>query len=741
MALTSSFDAFNPGVKAVDPGDYTKLTHVIEQPKFISTTGQALSQGGDILEGGIKATDEVVKAKVRDDVHEAVDPQRDAFAKGLTNVKTALVDSKQQASLLQRVDVNGQPIATEEQTPKNLPEDLKRLPQTLSALQGASLSGGGKVSETYYYGRLAQITTDLRSKYPTGYRDYIDKQVEGITGVDPANAYIKSIISDINHGLTEGKTERNNLIAQYEKNWGMPGVDHMINGIRSGTISLPTATTWLNNALGRKYEIENNKAEMDNSKTTDEYRAQKAADVAQGIAAQHVTDGLATMFTMGGYSDIKSVSDLKKSNITSDKAIELGNVVEAGKLDLETGLRNKFFMPQAKSENNPFGYSLARIMGADKANKIIDDNMKIHASVVKFLKGGDISLAATATHLVKAQQDEATKYLYTHTELGRDALLVHSINASFGDQTTAAVFGSTLTATMPAKFQAYVASKNVNAAAGAPNPQTGEVPTLKGDVEDARSKGLTGKLLGTTNEEFVRHVEMIADPKTPAELKKRYVDYAFKPSNAGYIRQMESASIDPITGKPSTDGKFSMFRRLTSPDMTDAIKALGPEAWNKYKDTIQSAYSLEVFQPAVQQLNSIQNNPDAVLSWDETNHRFGLDIGRNKNLQHPSNEPRFHLGFDNRPENDPAIQKARRTIQELNSAIYNISHLAVAEGRDPTTYIMDILTHPSMGFDPTLGTTSGMPQKMMDAINAGKQDVEAKKKQLRERYKPAEAVK
>jgi len=75
-----------------------------------------------------------------------------------------------------------------------MPPEMLRKSKGLEKL--AKAYSQGRISETYYYGRMASQLKGLRSKY-SGYEKEIDSIVQNITGTRPANAYRDALFSEV----------------------------------------------------------------------------------------------------------------------------------------------------------------------------------------------------------------------------------------------------------------------------------------------------------------------------------------------------------------------------------------------------------------------------------------------------------------------------------------------------------------------------------------------------------------
>lgn len=77
---------------------------------------------------------------------------------------------------------------------RTLPTPAQKEIATLSRMDQAYRAGN--LSDSYFYGQLNSVVAKLRARYQ-GWEDEIDAAVQGITGVQPANALRRSLLADI----------------------------------------------------------------------------------------------------------------------------------------------------------------------------------------------------------------------------------------------------------------------------------------------------------------------------------------------------------------------------------------------------------------------------------------------------------------------------------------------------------------------------------------------------------------
>jgi hypothetical protein len=154
-----------------------------------------------------KAGVEMVKKDIEDKVYDVADRERQTYTDVLEKIKAGggikgVLDNNAEAN-------NG----------GDIPGEVGDLPSTLEGLESAK--GSGKISGSYYQSQLLTLAKNLRAKYP-GFREEIDQAFTKVTGSNPANAYIRSLVSDINRAATTGNTERNRALTYIQNHSKFP---------------------------------------------------------------------------------------------------------------------------------------------------------------------------------------------------------------------------------------------------------------------------------------------------------------------------------------------------------------------------------------------------------------------------------------------------------------------------------------------------------------------------------------
>lgn len=93
--------------------------------------------------------------------------------------------------------------------PAAMADELSRVQELQNAVEQ------GKISQVNYYGRLATLSKQLRTKYPR-YEKIVDETIQSVTGTRPANAYRDAIFQEIG-SLQESASDSAKFRRQYEK--------------------------------------------------------------------------------------------------------------------------------------------------------------------------------------------------------------------------------------------------------------------------------------------------------------------------------------------------------------------------------------------------------------------------------------------------------------------------------------------------------------------------------------------
>jgi hypothetical protein len=202
-------------------------------------TAEAFSGAGKLIGQGAEATDNVMKNYLETKQHQMVDPLQESMTKQLEGALKATETPGQEPQEPHDPYAGLYDQAGPGQRPE-LPERLNQGMRTAGMIHEAAEYG--KFTPTYYLGRINEINKQLRSEWP-GYRREIDATSHQITGHPIANAYMMSLMHDLNQRGSGKDAMVKNLVSAMDKaaNDGSEPSRVMAMKLRSGEWSYPYA--------------------------------------------------------------------------------------------------------------------------------------------------------------------------------------------------------------------------------------------------------------------------------------------------------------------------------------------------------------------------------------------------------------------------------------------------------------------------------------------------------------------
>lgn len=649
MALTTTEDAFNPGVAQVQPGNYIGLSKPIDSMSGKSALGAALAGASNLLELGIKGADTIIKDDIRTDVTKTLDPERDQFTAALEGGRRYMQDlatpgagAAPGANPVSSITGQGIGVASDVGDPQsllpdspNLPPALKSLPGRLDVLSQANASG--KLDETDYYGRMASLAKDIRSRHPGGiYRDYIDAEVAKRIGVDPANAYIKGMIATINAGLGGKDHERQAELAELRKS-DQPGSDVMYRRVATGDASVAESVAWRLPPKVAEGRVKTQEANIRLASATQSLAKEDAKRVAYGYASAavqsefHSIKGLPGFKTLGELQQIASDVQSGKTTIPPEASIQYAYLAKAW----ETRIRAKL---QAQYDDTSKGPSLSSsIGGPEEVEKIINASLAPVQFVQKAFASGDkndMSMAAYVTNMMHASQEGASFQIMSQPDIRAFVEMGNFLKGKLGNEAIAHMFQ---TGHMSAFLTAWTNKADQMKMQLMTNPEdlrragiepTEQPTSLKGAImsfNDLQKK--YGQKLPQAFEKLVNIIDGPAGsfihPDTDIETKKRIAVSVFGPENRGMLRQIAPDTFD--SGGKRVPGYQNLFFRYTSQDVIKNIKSLNdPGITAMYEDWVKTSAQNDMLRRDISNLAELPTagSQGFVLSWNSETKQF-----------------------------------------------------------------------------------------------------------------------
>jgi hypothetical protein len=702
---------FNPDVPQPNDPNYLSYSRGIEADKSLGTL---FSGVGNLFEGAVKGGVKLLESGISEELRNRIHPLRDQHEAGIEATRDA-VTGLQGKTAQMRATQALLPGQTDE-----TPPPIEGMSQRVRALEGARANG--KVSETYYMGSLNQIAKEFRARYP-GFREYVDKEIKEITGRDPANAYVASMIADINAYTTGRDKDLDRINTFMKQNIELPDMDKVIAARNNGLVDDNYVYQYVNrNRVGdfqhKKFEQEIQQRKMSRGE------AAHFAGIDSGNEAVKIATNKFNNLTVDIFGTDQKIEEIARDALTGKKKYTdaqwqgIGEGVGRARKQAEIEI-GEFLNRPVKGPDGRIT-SRRQLMGEEKTKELITGAMQQWQLVQDAITNKDGGLAYHhATQVQKIEGDEQYNLLHNKT-LGGIARLSAAVgkNPVFQQAITEKAIDSRL----PSHLKGYVdeVNKRIGTQQGATpgNPVTlkdsmdrlnrtaEENPRMQNDpaVEKARNEILMIPL-------------MIPNPQIEDEAKVNIINGAFDPKNKGIL---DNIVRDYTKDGKSISGRFMAFKRMASADIGAEVMRLDKlypqhNLAQKYTDWTETTFRSLVTKELAD-FDSIVASQHHEVSWDDKNHRFDIRFKRP--------EGAFEGGLGSRDREN--FMSARAAINRLNLSLEPMKSVAEVSGRNVDAYLLDTLV--SARNTGKLEGVSNLPQFLMNAVMASKLAKEKREK-------------
>lgn len=515
----------------------------------------------------------------------------DAIFSGLTKTAIntqAIADVNEQKDI--RTDAQGVFDSTNQEfglnppTPGSMQSELERMQSLQAAVDQ------GKISEVNYYGRLATLSKQLRSKYP-GYEDIVDQTIQQVTGTRPANAYRDAIFQQIGQAQADASSEE-----KYKRTYDKEN---------AGILSVLYGDDYFANPS--KYNFNKTQADVARWKGRATKIDADQKDLALMASQNEFNDKRATKAVDQDFSFIvdSSLNHLTGANGPSAQAQIDQFVANGGGTPEEL---NTFITNISKTESDLRAQLIIRgrqqyvatgIMKQDDVNKAIDAAMYPLTKAKEAVLGGDFKLASKFATINKAITDQQS------SELFQDP----TYRAGMGLNTISQVLGETFITNNPdnvthlQNLATEIAGQTI----------AGRQNIVKNTVELGNDK-LSRQVLDTS-------FKALQDPNLKGKDFSNLVDQYFGKDAVDFMSPKVVASEDLET----------IFTKFLNPNVTAAIVQRGSkEDLEKYTNwALDKVASIPAFRAAAGDVNTVSNFDNLTVTFDPKTMRVVLSNSDN----------------------------------------------------------------------------------------------------------------
>lgn len=652
--------------------------------------GSAMKSYGDLFAGVVGIADfvgksgvQLVKKDIEDRVYNVANKERLAYTESLEQIKAgkgvkSLLDARAEAS--------------DEETPS----EIDGLPDRLGGLTGAR--DAGKISNSYYQGRLLAEAKDLRARYP-GFRQEIDDQFAKVTGVNPANAYINSLVGDINRAAANANKGQSKIESFILQRQGYPGFDKLYGQFKRGEVTDQDVLAKAAPYERQDQELKQRQAIINDKKLTrgeQEYAASRGADAAFGMVVGRSVDQMLSRMEINSAEDASKLDlQVKSGAIPSQRFQELGQEIAQHRAQLKV---------QMKKDADVNG--ITKILGTDEVNKKIDASLAQLEVLNDRVYNKDFGGIYNAAKAIKSQTEDDTKALLANSKIGPPFRQMMVLKEAGGEQWFQKFNLDMIKENLPQHYSEYAKGWMREITSQTNMRSTGMPVTLNDMFDEFKSKGMNDNKV---NASMTNMIGKITDKDTPDAVKANLALAAFHPNNAGFISKLNADGMDSSGRK--IQGQNAVFQKFTSPEMTAEMKRLGqtnPDIWNNYVNWAKGTLGTELIGREVADLKTIPENSGVKVAWNDKTSRFQAVDSR-------SDEQKQAMGrVTGSQGSGQYFKKVEASLNRINSNLGNYKNIAEASGADVNQFLLKSIA--DIGGREALTRVDGIPFQMLQQM-------------------------
>jgi hypothetical protein len=646
-----------------------------------------------------KAGVSMVKKDIEEKVYDIADKERQAYTAELEKIKAGGTKNI--------LDANA---SADEPTP----DDVNDLPQTLATLKSAR--DGGKISKIDYQGRLLEHAKSLRAQYP-GFKKEIDDEFAKVTGQNPANARINSLITDINRTAAAASSEANKAAAYYKSHQGWPNMQKEYDKFVAGET---TANQFYSKFTPYAQAEETMRAQKlladSEGLTRDETgrRAVQAATTGLGTVVAAHADQLLGDLGLDSPDKVKQFDDLNKN----------GSISKEYWNDLNKKTANSIVVLQTQmaSKMDSTGITAKLKGGVEERNKLIKEAMAPVLAIQDRIINHDTGGLYENAQRTKSILDGGKYDLVKDSKAGPAMVALNNMKELGGEQylqkfnLELAVGKDGIPNAYKDWYNGYKARFNGNAA----NPAA--AVTYNTMFDEAKTKGINDPAI---NRGIVKEVDKIGQKDVPDKIKEGIALSAFSPGNRGFLSRINLDTYDE-RGR-YVPGQNAVYQKWTAPEITNEIKRLSknnPQLWENYESWARDTFKDQIVNTEINDLAKQTRDPNIKISWDTDNKRFDVEKTwtngfPNQKIGMTASEQALGGGQIN-IEREKNFENVRRSIYRINSALSNLKNVAQegVQEKDTDGFLLQSIAD-AAGPD-ALKNVKGIPVDMLNKIMLGR---------------------
>lgn len=533
------------------------------------------------------------------------------------------------------------------------------LTQSSEGLQKLALAHmQGKVTQEYYYQRLASTLKGLRTKYP-GYEKEVDNIVQNVTGTRPANAFRDALFANIESQQRAAATASGKW-----DTWAAQKENSEVLGVLYPDF-------WTNQD---KYASDEAKNQIRANVSQYQGRIRIAEDTVKlqssdkAVARPQVGRLFSTIsngYIVGGSEaagiDSPNVQNMLQSAL-SDGTIDQNE--KEGILGLLSQVKAK---AQVDMRNKVASSDWGSNFNSQEINEEIKNALAPIEEMEALVTSDNVSAAVRIAERNKAVTDQATADLYSKfPELG-PASAVRNISQVAADTIVNDIIEKSGSGV---DFINKVLGKDlISGVAGGQislSQVTNRVAESQGKTATEKQQILSQVLDGTTS--------ILAAPDASPQVKLSTVRSVYSDK----LDETWAAVDDSTGGATGTSQRFRLYNKMFNPEITKQVAALNdPEALHMYTSAaVDKFQQIPEFRRAASTLNQdLPYNRYTKVEYDPERNRLKFMVNR---------EALRNTGFFTRTGQAEDAAAIGSTVDKINQALNIVVPIIEANGADET---------------------------------------------------------
>ena len=549
----------------------------------------------------------------------------------------------------------------------------------------------GTIQDAYYYTQLDALNRQVRAKYP-GYREEVDQMIKEVTGIVPANALRKELLTNIAtyQSTVDSAAQQNTKYLQdnaayLTQRFGAEGYKKMLDNPTA--VNMSTVRSEVGVVQAQELTTQQNTRAMEERLKKGNLETRDVMELATGEVATLFNNSIVAATNGTTLSEIAANMDaIKKSGkpITPEQAAALETAV--GSFEEQTSRTFDAYINKPRIARDGKMLSIAQIVGREEVQKLREQSLDQVKTIKQALIDNNFGLITSIERNIKATENKNVMSIIGNPTLGQ----VAAARKLFGDTYMSSVLST---------------EKGPNGEEASGTKIFREMRSLL--VTQTANGGFNG-----INDELSRWILLSKDPKY--KLNGDDVKIRFNDIRRGILETTNTTEgrlilANHVFGEDSTDfldkrfvadngTRQNVYKMFVSPEMTKSMVELsktGPEgqkAFDNYTRWASINYGRQ-FKADVDTITKNSNESDAfTVRWDDKEKQFVPELTA-KGLEAWKNDPMkaTKMARGGTPDIRSIVGGSTwDAINRMNGITKNYQSVAEANGQNVTDTVKQV---------------------------------------------------